>query len=102
VAIVTGVEARSHRIVVVIDDGDQGDFAALAAKVPHDVERGSHSELRCIVERSVLRPWKQDVCQMYASTRCRLRVIEETTRFDESYTLIPLKHLASCQIGGSR
>jgi hypothetical protein len=28
--------------------------------------------------------------------------IEETARLDESYTLIPLKHLASCQIGGSR
>jgi hypothetical protein len=53
VAIITGVEARSHRIVVVIDDGGQGDFAALAAKVPHDVERGSQSELRCIVERAV-------------------------------------------------
>ena len=29
-------------------------------------------------------------------------VIEETARLDESYTPIPLKHLASCQIEGSR
>lgn len=29
-------------------------------------------------------------------------VIEETARLDESYTQIPLMHLASCQIGGSR
>jgi hypothetical protein len=29
-------------------------------------------------------------------------VIEETARFDESGTPIPLKRLASCQIGGSR
>src|ERR1700728_1936841 len=29
-------------------------------------------------------------------------VIEETARLDESYTPIPLKHLASCQIGASR
>ena len=29
-------------------------------------------------------------------------MIEETTRLDESCTLIPLKHLASLQIGGSR
>jgi len=28
--------------------------------------------------------------------------IEETAQLDESYTPIPLKHLASCQIGGSR
>jgi hypothetical protein len=30
------------------------------------------------------------------------RVIEETARLNESYTRIPLKHLASCQIEGSR
>jgi hypothetical protein len=29
-------------------------------------------------------------------------VIEETARLDESYTPIPLKHLASCQIEGSK
>jgi hypothetical protein len=28
--------------------------------------------------------------------------IEETARIDESYSLIPPKHLGSCQIGGSR
>jgi hypothetical protein len=31
-----------------------------------------------------------------------LGVIEDTARLDESYTPIPLKHLASCQIEGSR
>jgi alcohol dehydrogenase (NADP+) len=30
------------------------------------------------------------------------KVIEETARLDELYTPIPLKHLASCQIEGSR
>jgi hypothetical protein len=29
-------------------------------------------------------------------------VIEETARLGESYTPIPLKHLASCQIEGTR
>jgi hypothetical protein len=39
--------------VVVIGDGGQGDFAALAAKIQHDVERGSYSELRSIVDREI-------------------------------------------------
>jgi glc operon protein GlcG len=47
------LSGRSHRFVVVIDDGGQGDFAALAAKVQHDVEHGSHSELGSIVERAI-------------------------------------------------
>ena len=40
--------------------------------------------------------------ELDASTRCRLWVIEETARLDESYTPIPLEHLASCQIERSR
>ena len=39
--------------------------------------------------------------ELDASTWCRLWGIEETARLDESYTPIPLKHLASSQIEGS-
>jgi len=46
-------QVRLHIHAVVIDDGGQGEFAGLDREGPHDVERGSHSELGSIVDRAI-------------------------------------------------
>jgi hypothetical protein len=51
----TEITLNCHRFVVVTDDAGQGDFAALAAKVQHDIELGSRRKLRSM---------KEDICQM--------------------------------------
>ncbi len=75
-----------------------------AGNLPNHRSRAMNRNRKCRAVSAILAPTLR---RMEGGSQTLRRgvdsgVIEETARLDESYTPIPLKHLASCQIEGSR